>query len=104
MVMLMADTNVEIPEFHIVVRRPGRGPLAPYRFAIVILFIMAISGRQLIEAAQTGVNTDAVLIRSAIAGALAWFVLGRVNSILKAAAPPRVPTRTSGDDAVIDVP
>jgi len=41
----MADTGCGQPEFHIVVRRPGRGPLAPYRLTIVVAFITLIHER-----------------------------------------------------------
>jgi hypothetical protein len=89
----MSDTQVEVPEFHIVVKRPGRGPLAPFRFAVVIAFAFAIAGGDLYDAAQTGVGVDDALIRAGVAGVFAWFVLGMVNSILKhATARPGTPS------------
>lgn len=103
----MTQTHVETPEFRIVVKRPGRGPLAPYRLTIAILFTMAISGSQLWAAAQTGMQVDAALVRAAVSGLFAWIVVGRANKILKNATPPAQPaeardTRTdagSGDSA-----
>lgn len=97
----MAQTHVDAPEFHIVVRRPGRGPLAPYRLAITIVFAMVISGAQLWAAAQGHTSVDAALIRAAIAGLFAWLVVGRANSILKGAGPSsRIPAAgpAAGDD------
>lgn len=84
----------QLPEFHIVVKRPGRGPLAPYRLAISILFALVISGTQIWAAAQTGDHVDETLIRFGVSGAFAWLVVGRINSILKAAAPP--PSKSAG--------
>lgn len=97
----MAQTHVDAPEFHIVVRRPGRGPLAPYRFAITVIFVMAISGTQLWEAAHGTASVDSALIRAGIAGLFAWVVVGRANSILKDATPStRMTVDTAhGDDA-----
>jgi hypothetical protein len=88
----MSDHDAALPEFHLVVRRPGRGPLAPYRLVLVVMFTLATTGRSLWVAGVSGVNVDGALIRTAIAGVLAWIVLGRVNAILKSAAPPPVRT------------
>lgn len=81
--------HVDQPEFHIVVRRPGRGPIAPYRLVIVVAFTILIGGDQLWTAAQTGVDVDSALVRCLLAGTFAWLVLGWTNSILKTASPPR---------------
>lgn len=85
----MADTHVDTPEFHIVVRRPGRGPLAPYRLSIAIVFAIAISATRLWAAAHGSAPVDGALLWAALAGAFAWFVVGRANAILKAASPPK---------------
>ena len=87
----MADTHVDTPEFHIVVRRPGRGPLAPYRLSIAILFAFAVAGTRLWAAANGSTAVDGALLLAAIAGTFAWLVVGRANAILKAAAPPKRP-------------
>lgn len=85
----MARTSPTGPEFHIVVKRPGRGPLAPYRLTIATAFALAISGSQLWQAAETGYGVDMALARAGLAGLFAWLLTGKVNSILKAAeAPP----------------
>lgn len=90
----MAQTHVDTPEFHLVVRRPGRGPLAPYRLSIAIVFAIAISGTRLWAAAHGTAPVDAALIMAAVAGTFAWLVVGRANAILKSAAPPK---RTTAD-------
>jgi hypothetical protein len=89
--------RAEVPEFHIVVRRPGRGPIAPYRLVIATAFAMIVGGGPLWTAAASGVAVDTALLRCLVAGAFAWLVLGRANAILKAATPPRSPS--SGPDA-----
>lgn len=81
----MAERRADLPEFHLVVRRPGRGPIAPYRFPTVVAFTMLVTGRELLHAAQTAEFVDEALLRSGVAGLLAWFVLGRVDTILKGA-------------------
>lgn len=89
-------------EFHIVVKRPGRGPLAPYRFAIATLFAIAVSWSHLWAAAETGIGVDMALGRAGLAGLFAWLLTGKVNSILKAAEPPPQPVeddRTASDPA-----
>ncbi len=95
----MAETTVagDTPEFHIVVKRPGRrSPLAPYRFAITFAFAMAVCGLPLWEAAETGHGVDDALLRVAGAALFAWFVLGRINRILSSAPAPNV-ERTAPD-------
>lgn len=87
----MADTHVDTPEFRLVVRRPGRGPLAPYRLSITIGFAMAIAGTRLWDAAHGSAPVDGALLLAAAAGAFAWLVVGRANAILRAAAPPHRP-------------
>ena len=87
----MADAHVDTPEFHIVVRRPGRGPLAPDRLSIAIVFAIAIAGTRLWAAAHGTAPVDAALLLAAIAGAFAWLVVGRANAILRAASPPKRP-------------
>ncbi len=95
----MGDTSVvnDAPEFHIVVRRPGApSPLAPYRFAITFAFALAVCGLPLWRAAETGQGIDDALLRVAGSALFAWFVLGRINSILssprRAASAPVAPT------------
>ena len=97
----MTDAEIDAPEFRIVVRRPGRGPIAPYRLLIVMLFVFAIVGRDLYAAAMTGANVDDALIRGAIAGIFAWFVLGRMNAILKQATPPKASAEEDGDATAV---
>lgn len=94
----MSHAHAETPEFRIVVKRPGRGPLAPYRLTIAILFTMAVSGPQLWSAAQTGMYVDGALIRAAVAGLFAWLVVGRANKILKNATPPPSSAESADDD------
>ncbi len=87
----MAETSVvkETPEFHIVVRRSGRrSPLAPYRFVITITFALAVCGMPLWEAARSGGSIDDALLRIGVAALFAWFVLGRINSILSSVPQP----------------
>ena len=89
----MADASIvqDTPEFHIVVKRPGRrSPLAPYRFSISFAFALAVCGLPLWRAAETGHGIDDALLRIAGAGLFAWFVLGRINSILSSASRPNV--------------
>jgi hypothetical protein len=81
-------TMSEQPQFHIVVRRPDkRGPLAPYRFALTVGFALALTGRSLWAAAMTGVGIDHALTIFGLVALLAWFVVGRISSILGAATP-----------------
>lgn len=88
----MSEASVDTPEFQIVVKRPGgRGPLAPYRFAITFMFVALVCGRSLLMAAETGHGVDGALLRCAGAGLFAWLVLGRISKILS--APARPPTR-----------
>lgn len=81
----------DAPEFHLVVRRPGRrSPLAPYRFVVTFLFAMGVCGLPLWEAVESGGSIDEPLLRLSGAALFAWFVLGRVNSILS--SPPTTTT------------
>src|SRR6056297_1896513 len=84
--MSSTDT-VDTPEFHLVVRRPNRrGPLAPYRFAITVVFAFIVSGAALWDAAETGVGVDVALLRTAGSALLAWIIVGRVSKILASSA------------------
>lgn len=87
----MSEVSANTPEFRVVVRRTGRGPLAPYRFAVAISFALLIAGRDLLAAAEHGVGVDDALLRAGVAGLFAWVVLGVVNSILRQATPVRSP-------------
>ncbi len=106
----MADASVvhESPEFHIVVRRPGRrSPLAPYRFAITFAFAMAVCGMPLWEAVESGGSIDDALLRVGGAALFAWFVLGRINAILSSAPQPasvRDSQTSAGADATAPTP
>lgn len=93
----MARTPVaDTPEFHVVVRRPNRrGPLAPYRFAITVVFALLVSGAPLWRATETGEGIDRALIRLALTAVFAWILLGQINKILASA---NVPTESSSDD------
>lgn len=83
-----ADQTAELPEFHIVVRRPPqKGPLAPYRFAISVLVAFAIAFGDLKLALASGVADEGILIRGIGAALFTWFVLTVLNRILSQAAP-----------------
>lgn len=85
---MAAKQATGVPEFHVVIKRPSRrGPLAPYRFAIVVVFALVVAGRPLWDATETGVGIDAALIRIGVAALFAWIVVGRINKILAAATP-----------------
>lgn len=87
---MSATRSPDSPEFHIIVRRPNRkGPLAPYRFAIVIVFALAVSGIPLLDATETGRDIDLALGRTALSALFAWLVVGRINKILASADLPR---------------
>ncbi len=76
----MAD---ELPEFHIVVRRPSqKGPLAPYKFAISVVVAFAIVFSDVRLAVATGAVDDGVLLRAVGAAAFTWVVLTVLNRIL----------------------
>ena len=91
-----ADQTAELPEFHIVVRRPSqRGPLAPYRFAISVVVAFAIAFGDLKLALSTGVADEGMLIRGVGAALFTWFVLTVLNRILSQAAPAQ--QRNAGD-------
>jgi hypothetical protein len=80
--MSSAET-VDTPEFHLVVRHPNRrGPLAPYRFTITVVFALVVSGGALWDATDTGVGIDMALLRIAGSALLAWIIVGRVSKIL----------------------
>lgn len=84
----------ELPEFHLVVRRPrGRGPLAPYRFALAVAFALVVAGRDLWDAAQNhpGAGLDAALLRAGVAALFIWILSGIVNGILASAGRPQAP-------------
>ena len=78
---------VDTPEFHLVVRHPNRrGPLAPYRFAITVVFALVVSGGALWDATESGVGIDMALLRIAGSALLAWIIVGRVSKILASSA------------------
>jgi hypothetical protein len=85
------EQAADVPEFHIVVRRPSqKGPLAPYRFAISVAVAFAIAWGDLKLALSTGVASEAMLIRAIGAALFTWFVLTILNRILaQATAAPR---------------
>lgn len=89
----MADPG--LPEFHIIVRRPGKGPIAPYRFAITVLFALLVAGPDLWEALHGLREIDDALIKSGIAGLMAWVVLGLADAILRSAPSHRAGRPTS---------
>lgn len=92
----MSDTAVdeELPQFHIVVRRPnGSGPLAPYRMTLAVVFAMFIAGRQLWVAATSGLNYDIALLHAVAAGFFIWVLSGIVNNILANSRPASSPTK-----------
>lgn len=87
----MGDKRVEqaadMPEFHIVVRRPSqKGPLAPYKFAISVAVAFLIAFGDLKLALSTGVASEGMLVRAIAAAAFTWFVLTILNRILAQAA------------------
>lgn len=86
----MSNTDtVDTPEFHLVVRHPNRrGPLAPYRFAITVVFAFAVSGAALWDATETGVGIDIALLRTAASALLAWIIVGRISKILASSVSP----------------
>lgn len=80
--------GADVPEFHIVVKRPSRqGPIAPYRFAIAVAVAFVVTFGELRAAIFDGAPGDAALLRAIAAGAFTWFVLTVLNRVL-AAAPP----------------
>lgn len=81
------------PEFHIVVRRPStRSPLAPYRFALTVLFALAVGGTKLWSALRDGTSLDDAVTRVLVAAMFAWVMLGVVNRVSK---PAHVPSESS---------
>ncbi len=81
------------PEFHIVVRRPStRSPLAPYRFALTVLFALVVGGTKLWSALRYGISLDDAVTRVLVAAMFAWVMLGVVN---RASKPAYVPSENS---------
>jgi len=88
---LRLDENA--PEFHIVVRRPStRSPLAPYRFALTVLFALAVGGTKLWSALREGASLDGAVTRVLVAAMFAWIMLGVMN---RASKPAHVPSENS---------
>lgn len=82
------EQTADMPEFHIVVRRPSqKGPLAPYKFAISVAVAFVIAFGDLKLALSTGVASEGMLVRAIAAAAFTWFVLTILNRILANAAP-----------------
>lgn len=80
--------GADVPEFHIVVKRPSRhGPIAPYRFAVSVLVAIVVTFGELRAAIFDGAPGDAALLRAIAAAAFTWFVLTVLNRIL-ASSPP----------------
>lgn len=76
---------VDVPEFHLVVRRPGgRGPLGPYRLALAVGFALLIAGQQLLAAATTGIGIDTALLLAAGSATFIWVLAGVVSRIIAA--------------------
>lgn len=77
------------PEFDLVVRRrPGNGPLAPYRLVMTIGFALAVAGMPLWDSIETGNGLDEAMLRIGGAGVLMWVLSGHINRILAAASAP----------------
>lgn len=86
-------------EYQVVIRRnSGRGPLAPHRLSLSLLFTLIVSGNSLLNAAQTGVDIDMAMIRAGVAALFAWMVVGHVSSILAAASAPPTPLPSPSTD------
>lgn len=80
------------------VKRPNaRGPLAPYRMTLAVLFAMWIAGRRLWDAAETGIGVDRALLLAGASALFIWVISGVINNILKSAAPP--PQRIDSTEA-----
>ncbi len=78
--------GTDVPEFHIVVRRPsGSGPIAPYRFAISVAVAFAVTFGELRAAIFDGAPGDAALLRAVVAAAFTWVVLTVLNRVLATA-------------------
>jgi hypothetical protein len=89
-------SGTDMPEFHIVVRRPARlGPIAPYRFAIAVAVAIAVTFGELRAAIFDGAPADEVLVRALVAAGFTWIMLTVLNRVL-AAAPPE-PTAPPSD-------
>lgn len=98
----MADSIAnDLPEFRVVVKhRNRRGPLGPYRLVLSVAFALLIAGEDLLDAATTGVGTDAALIRATLAAWFVWILAGLVSRIL--AAGEQRATRTTPTADVAD--
>ncbi len=80
--------GTDVPEFHIVVKRPsGHGPIAPYRFAVSVAVAIIVTFGELRAAIFDGAPGDAALLRAIAAAAFTWFVLTVLNRVL-ASGPP----------------
>jgi hypothetical protein len=78
----------DAPEFRIIVKRPNRrGPIAPYRMALTVLFVFFVAGRQLWAAAMNGYGAEGALIDAGVAGLFIWVLSGIVNAILSQSRP-----------------
>ena len=80
------------------------GPLGPWRFSLAVAVTAATTGVPLIHAAQSGNAMDAALLRSFAIGFLTWFLLGRINRVLAAAAFDRASQPTTSISNVTDLP
>jgi hypothetical protein len=86
--MARSAGGADVPEFHIVVKRPSRhGPIAPYRFAISVAVAFAVTFGELRAAVFDGAPGDAALLRAIAAAVFTWFVLTVLNRVL-ASSPP----------------
>lgn len=82
----MSDT----PEFHLVVRRPSqRGPLAPYRLTISVVFGLVLAGRRMLTAAETGVGVDSSMLLFGGSTLFAWILVGVLSKLLAGSKPRR---------------
>lgn len=76
-------SDAPVPEFHLVVRRPSRrGPLAPYRFPISVVFGLVIAGRRMLTAAGTGIGVDESMLVFGASTSFAWVLVGLLSKIL----------------------
>ena len=83
-----------VPEFRVVVSRPHRrGPLAPYRLALAVVFALLVAGGRMWTALSTGQADDAALLVAAGAGLFVWIVTTIISSILAAGTPHPAPSR-----------
>lgn len=76
----------DMPEFHLVVRRPSRhGPIAPYRFVISVAVAIAISFGDLRAAIFDGAPADDALLLAIGTAVFTWIVLTVLNRVLASA-------------------